>query len=256
MRISSLLTTTIVTSLLIGNAAHAGFFGKSDSKDEMNQAIHDYILEHPDVIMESLKKAQQKMMEQEQAKMQQAVKDNIGALESSEYAPIAGNKDGKFVIVQFFDYRCGHCKHSGPELTKFLADHPDAKIVYRNLGILGTDSTLAAQTSLAVNKLYPSSFIEFHRDLLALPEVSKKTIDDLLAKYKMDKAAIEKEIKSPELNKALEENKNLAMKIGVRGVPAYVINGELAAGAINYESLKDKYQKTQEQAKPEEKKSE
>lgn len=236
-----LLTTAITSSTLFCTTANAGFFEKSVSKEELNETIHNYILEHPEVIMESIKKAQQKMMEQEQEKMKAAVKESQSNLENDALSPISGNKDGKFVVVQFFDYRCGHCKHSGPDLAKFISDNPDVKVIYRNLGILGPDSNLAAQASIAVYKLYPASFAEFHRDLLATPDVNQAAIDALFAKYKMDKAAVEKEMKAETTAKALEDNKQLAMKIGIRGVPAYIINGELVPGGVNYEVLKAKY---------------
>lgn len=240
----SLLTATTLSCLALGSS-QAGIFSSGANTEQINQAIHQYIEAHPDEILDAVIKGQQKKIEQEQEKAKSFVKDNIAEIEKIEGVPFIGNKDGKFTVVQFFDYRCGHCKSSSAVMGELLANNPDAKVVYRNLAILGPDSVLAAQASLAVHKLYPALYPQFHRDLLAEKTITQNEIDALLMKYSMDKKAIEKEMKSEEINKMLDDNRQLAMKIGVRGVPAYIVDGELQAGSVNYEMLKSKYQQKQ-----------
>ena len=157
---------------------------------------------------------------------QELVQESKSSLESTENQPFFGSKDAKFVVVQFFDYRCGHCKSSNKDITRFITENPDAKVVYRNLAILGPDSVKASQASLAVYKLYPEAFKGFHDSLMAAPVINDKVLDGLFIKYNLDKGKVLKEMQSKEINNILEENKALAAKIGVRGVPAYIINGE------------------------------
>ena len=54
----------------------------------------------------------------------------------------------------------------------------------------------------------------------------------------MNKESLTKEMQSAEINKVLDGNKELAGKIGLRGVPTYIINGQLAPGTVNADVLK------------------
>ena len=199
--------------------------------------VREFIEENPDVIVNSVMKMQERKM-QEMQKTQELVKENKSFLESTDNQPFFGNKDAKFIVVQFFDYRCGHCKSPNKDVTRFINKNSDAKVVYRILAVLGADSVKASQASLAVYKLYPKSFKEFHDSLTAAPVINDKELDALFVKYNLDKDKVLKEMQSQETNNILEENKALAAKIGIRGVPAYIINGEFINSMVNYDVLK------------------
>jgi protein-disulfide isomerase len=215
-------------------------FSSSTPKDEIKIVVREFIEENPDVIVNSVMKLQERKVQEMQQKTQELVKESKSSLESTENQPFFGSKDAKFVVVQFFDYRCGHCKSSNKDITRFITENPDAKVVYSNLAILGPDSVKASQASLAVYKLYPEAFKGFHDSLMAAPVINDKVLDGLFIKYNLDKGKILKEMQSKEINNILEENKALAAKIGVRGVPAYIINGEFVNVMVNYDVLKAK----------------
>lgn len=234
----------IVIALFSTKVNPSNFFSSGSSKDEIRGVVKEFIEENPEVIMNSVMKMQerkmQEMQQKAQEKAQEVVKESKLSLESTENQPFFGNKDATFVVVQFFDYRCGHCKNSNKDITKFITENPDSKVVYRNLAILGPDSVKASQASLAVYKLYPESFKAFHDSLMSASVINDKELAALFTKYNMDKDKISKEMQSEEVNKILEENKEIATKIGVRGVPAYIINGEFATVMVNYDVLKAK----------------
>lgn len=41
-------------------------------------------------------------------------------------------------IVEFADFRCGHCKHAAPSLHNFTQSHPDVKLVFKAFPLDGT----------------------------------------------------------------------------------------------------------------------
>ncbi len=223
---------------LFGIKSNVFSFSGPVSQDEIKKVVREFIEENPDVIVNSVMKMQERKMQEMQQKTQELVKESKSSLESTENQPFFGNRDAKFVIVQFYDYRCGHCKNSNKDVTKFINENSDAKVVYRNLAILGPDSIKASQASLAVYKLYPKVFKEFHDSLMAASVINDKELNALFAKYNLDKDKVLKEMQSEEISKVLEENKILAAKIGVRGVPAYIINGEFVNAMVNYDVLK------------------
>lgn len=53
------------------------------------------------------------------------------ALQKEQVEPI-------MTIVEFADFRCGHCKHAAPVLHKFTLSHPDVKLIYKSFPLDGT----------------------------------------------------------------------------------------------------------------------
>jgi protein-disulfide isomerase/uncharacterized membrane protein len=49
-----------------------------------------------------------------------------------------GAEESKFVIVEFADYLCPHCKHANGPLKTFVRTYPDAKIVFKPYPLDGT----------------------------------------------------------------------------------------------------------------------
>ena len=42
-----------------------------------------------------------------------------------------GNKNGKEIIIEFFDYNCGYCKRSFPEIMELVSENKDIKIILK-----------------------------------------------------------------------------------------------------------------------------
>ena len=76
---------------------------------EINRLIHDYLMSHPQVIVESV----QKLREQEKVTQREQGASNLATfrdqLENDPLTPVAGNPNGDVTITEFFDYRCGYC---------------------------------------------------------------------------------------------------------------------------------------------------
>ena len=75
---------------------------------KLNEMIHAYIVENPEVIRDAL---QQLAEREDKAQKLQA----LALLEKSDGDPVLGNPDGSLVIYEFSDYNCGYCKRvAGP----------------------------------------------------------------------------------------------------------------------------------------------
>ena len=75
-----------------------------------------------------------------------------------------GNKNGKEVIIEFFDYNCGYCKRSFPEIMELVSENKDIKIILKELPVLGESSILASKASIASQK--QDKYFEFHQELI------------------------------------------------------------------------------------------
>ena len=74
-----------------------------DQAAEVEKMIHQYILDHPEVILDSVRAYSEK----QEAAAQGEVKERLVALRDQLHSgPSAGNPDADVTMVEFFDYRC------------------------------------------------------------------------------------------------------------------------------------------------------
>ena len=99
----------------------------------LEQAIHDYILAHPEVIAESLQKYQQQQEEAQKQAHAQAVKELKPQLMNAPASPVLGNPSGDVTVVEFLDYRCPYCKAMHQPMADMIA--ADGNVPGRDQGI-------------------------------------------------------------------------------------------------------------------------
>ncbi len=104
--------------------------------------VRSYLLEHPEILPEAM----DRLRDREAA---QAVARNREALETPFHGAWAGAADGDVVLVEFFDYACGYCRASNPDVARLLGEDPRLKVVWRDFPVLGPASDQAAIASLA-----------------------------------------------------------------------------------------------------------
>ena len=191
--------------------------------------IRDYLLAHPEVIPEAMARLQQREATKQ-------VDANRSALETPFAGAWAGARDGDVVLVQFYDYACGYCRASLPDIRRLLAEDRKLKIVFRELPILSEESIDAARVSLAAAK--QGKFAAFHDAMYASGRPAGDTIVAASAKAGLDPAATTNEAASPEVERALQTNLGLARSLGFNGTPAWVVGDQTLSGAVGYEALK------------------
>src|SRR6266496_1760052 len=138
----------IALGVLCSLAALGQETAKPPSKAEIEQIVKDYILAHPEVLMESVRQHQQK----ERAAQQQKTKEQIATKQaeltrdptSPANKPLAAKPGDQVTLVEFFDYRCGYCKKVNPTVMQLLAENPNVRLVFKELPILGPESVVAA----------------------------------------------------------------------------------------------------------------
>jgi protein-disulfide isomerase len=120
--------------------------------------VRDYILAHPEIIPEAMAK----MQARETGKL---LAGSRAEIETPYPGAWAGAKDGDVTLVEFFDYACGYCRQSVPDVERLLAEDKKLRIVFRELPILGPGSEEAAKMSLVAAK--QGRVIDFHRQMYA-----------------------------------------------------------------------------------------
>lgn len=199
-------------------------------KAAIEQIVHDYILDHPEIIPQAIEKLQGQ-------RMSSTIEANRSAIETPYAGAWEGAAKADVTVVEFFDYACGYCRASLPDLTKLLAQDKGVKVVYRELPILSEQSSDAAKVSLlaAEKGRYPA----FHKALYDAGKVTRDTIFAAAATIGIDRKAAEAAMVASKYDGEIQSNIALAQKLQATGTPTFVIGGQVLNGAIGYEALKE-----------------
>ena len=211
--------------------------GEDLSSAKFEMIIHNYILAHPEVLIESLKLAKQRQEDQAAAKAKSFIAANKTQLLDDPNSPVFGNAHGDVTIVEFFDYRCPYCRQADPVLKKLISEDPKVRLVQKQLPILGPASVLAARAALAANK--QNKLAVLHDALMARnPNFDEEGMLKVAESLGLDVARLKADMASPEVNAEIMNSARLAKELGLTGTPAFIVGSVLIDGGTNFATLK------------------
>jgi protein-disulfide isomerase len=233
------VSLVVVLALTIGTV---GTMARAETpvlpREAVEQMIRDYLLSHPEVILESLHRAQHREREAARAQSRAAVQSHRQALLQDPESPVGGNAAGDVTIVEFFDYRCPHCRRMAPVIKALLAEDRGVRLVYKEMPLLGAESVVAARAALAARR--QGKYAEAHDRLMAeAGPFTDATVVTILSEVGVDQDRLRADMNAPETATVLERELALARAIGIDGTPAFVVGGELVVGAIDLGTLRD-----------------
>ena len=221
-----------------GDGAGASAISTGDLPvDAIRQIIREYLIEHPEVLIEAQQALQAKRAAQEAEQAQQAIQLYRDELLFDPEAPVAGNPDGAVTLVEFFDYRCGYCRRVKPTVETLLAENDDLRLVFKEFPILGPESTEAARAALAARN--QGSYEAFHWALMETDgSFDRDHILSVARSVGLDDQRLARDMEDPALDSLLERNAALANALGIGGTPAFVIGDRLIGGALPLEHFR------------------
>ncbi|TDP47957.1 DsbA family protein [Zavarzinia compransoris] len=231
-----LLGTSLAALLLAQGPALAETFDPA-AKQEIREIVKDYLMEHPEVILEAVQALQDR---QEQARANQA-KDLIVQLREQllrdSRDPVIGNPKGDITLVEFFDYRCGYCKQAQPILAELIKSDPKLRVVLKEFPILGPDSLVASKAAIAA--LAQGKYPVFHEALIATRgTLSDDKIMDIAKSVGLDTAKLKADMEKPEITGQISDIHGLAQRLEINGTPSFIVGDTLVPGAVDLETLK------------------
>jgi len=138
--------------------------------------------------------------------------------------------------VEFFDYRCGYCKQTFPEVMKAVEADGNIRLVLKEFPILGADSFLAAQAAIA--SIEQGKYLEFHTALMSSRGgLTMERIRSIATDVGLDLEKLEADMKKDAVRAVVEKNYALAKQLGISGTPAFVIGDEFIPGVISSEQM-------------------
>ena len=129
-------------------------------KAAIEQIIHDYLLNNPDVLKEALGKVEAHAQAAAEETQRDAIAKAKNDIFGNKNDPIFGNEKGQVNAAYFFDYQCGYCKKMAETNKNIFTSNGKARVVLKDLPILGPDSMTAAKAALAAKR--QGKYEQFH----------------------------------------------------------------------------------------------
>lgn len=198
------------------------------SRAAIEEVVRDYILAHPEIIPEAMRRLQAR-------ETATAIAADRRAIEAPFAGAWTGNPRGDVTLVMFTDYSCGYCRASAPDIDRLLAGDPRLRVVWREIPVLGPQSETAAHVALAAAKQgrYPA----FHRALFAGGRPDGPRLAAAARAAGLDPAKLVADRDGADVAREIDANLALAARLGVGGTPAFVIGNRLLSGAVGYDKL-------------------
>jgi protein-disulfide isomerase len=200
--------------------------------------IHDYLMQNPDVLIEALRGAEDKMNREADAKASKVLSERRSEIFDDPATPVGGNPRGDVTIVEFFDYRCPYCKQVLPSLQTLLKEDHNLRFIYKEMPVLGPASVTAAQAALASQR--QGKYEAFHNAMMGTKgQITEETVFKVAGSVGLDVGRLKQDMAAPEIERAIKNNLALADALNIRGTPGFIIGNHVVPGALDLEALKD-----------------
>jgi len=237
MKFSSSISVIAVAGacILIGGAVGA----LTAQKALVEQIVHDYILQHPEIVAQAQQAAENQRTSQITEGKRAAIADQRATLFDDPITLVGGNAGGDVTIVEFFDYRCGYCKQVETTIAALLREDPGIRIIYKELPILGKDSTYATRVAFAARR--QAKYTTFRTAMMAMKgQIDERVILNIAETAGVDIAQVKTDMTAADVTDAIARNLALAQGLGIRGTPGFVIGDEVVFGAIDIATMRQK----------------
>jgi protein-disulfide isomerase len=228
-----------VASLTPAPAPAAEAAGIADEQRPAIEAIiHDYLLQHPDVLIEALRNAEAKLKSEAKDKSRDEVKLHWDELVNDPATPVGGNPKGDVSLVEFFDYRCPYCKEVQPLVQKLTGEDPAIRLVYKDVPLLGPASFTAARAALAAQR--QGKHEAFHLVMMNTKgQIGDDAVFAVAKAVGLDLDRLKKDMAAPEIDQQLKANLALANALDVHGTPTFIAGDQVVEGALELSGLKE-----------------
>jgi len=219
------------------------------TQSEFEQRVRNYLLDHPEVVGEAIRRLQAKQDEQDAADAKVAFKAHAGEVYRDPDSPVGGNPNGSVTVVEFFDYNCPYCKMMAPLIAQAESVDPQLRIVYKEFPILGPGSVFAAKAALAAAK--QGKYETFHRALYQVRgHIDEAKVLEVAGTVGLDVDRLKADMQDKALERVLEKNEKLAQLLHITGTPGFVAGDQVTTGAMDVDALQSLIDKARSANQP------
>jgi protein-disulfide isomerase len=231
------LSLVMVPALAAPPALAAAEFS-AEQRQAIEAIVRDYLIKNPDVMLEVLEAAKEKIRNDAEAQRTAALAERRQEIFEDPNAPVVGNPQGNVTLVEFFDYRCPYCKQVAPAIESLLGEDKKLRIVYKEFPVLGPESVTASRAALAARK--QGKYEALHHTLMEMKgQINDAAIFNAAKSVGLDVEKMKHDMQAPEIDAMLQANQQLAAALDIHGTPGFVIGDEVVPGAVGIEALRE-----------------
>ncbi len=210
----------------------------TEQREAIEGIIHDYLLHNPDVLIEAVRGAEDKLNREADAKAEKVLSDQRREIFDDPATPVGGNPQGDVTIVEFFDYRCPYCKQVLPSLQALLKEDHKLRFLYKEMPVLGPASVTAAHAALAAQQ--QGKYEAFHNAMMATKgQITDETVYKVAGSVGLDVDRLKQDMNAPDIGQALKTNLALADALNIRGTPGFIVGNHIVPGAMDLDALRN-----------------
>ena len=217
---------TAIGGGVVGAVLTAGLLVVAAPRLMGERLVRDAIVSHPEILVE----ASDALRDRQYAPTLAA---NRSAIETPYFSSWKGAAKPDVTLAYFYDYACGYCRKSNPDIDRLLAEDKGLRVVFRELPILGPGSIAASRVALSASKA--GRFAAYHDTLTAAGNPTQETI--VRAAAAAGVAPQPQDVADQEAE--LKRNFQVAGQLGATGTPLFVVGNRVMNSAVGYSVLKD-----------------
>ena len=161
--------------------------------------------------------------------------NNLGpAVEGEDYTlldtPLTNQQRDSIEVIEYFSYRCIHCKNFEPFLEDWLVEIPENVNFARQHVVFSTSDELFARTHLALQQ--SPNYSSLHNRLFSAVHDRQKqftNIEDItsyLEGYDLDPDEFKRSFNSPRTDRTLTNNRSGQARSQLAATPSLLISGK------------------------------
>lgn len=201
----------------------------------IGEVAKEYLLAHPEVLVEVSQKLQAQQQEKQQQAMTAAVLDHLDALLNDKATPSFGPGDAKVAFIEFFDYQCSVCARQAPVIESLMKADPQVRYVFKEWPIFAQrwePSLIAAKTGLQLwQEKGADAYLAYHNALYATGHDEGKLTQADITRAVGQAGKLKGTNDS--MLEVLSRTDSLAQSLGLRGTPAMIVMPTKGATADN-----------------------
>lgn len=203
----------------------------------LDPMIEKYLLGNPRILQKVSAALDAELTAERTAATRTAMVELKPAIFESENGIVLGNPNGDVTLVEMFDYNCGYCRQALPDLAALLDSDKNLKVILKEFPILSQGSVDAARIAAQVADA-DVDYWTFHQALFtSRGQVDKAVALKAAADLGLNPISLEMGMKTPRVDKVIEESYRIADRLKITGTPTFIIGDEIIPGAIGLEAL-------------------
>lgn len=233
-RISTFISATLFVCSLTLPTLAASF--TAEQKGEMETMIHDYLMEHPEILQDMATKLDAKQKAAEISARTTNLTAHAKEIFRNPLDAEIGNPKGNVTMVEFMDYNCGWCKKSVKEVQALVEKDKNVRVVLKEFPIFGAGSEYAAKAAMAAVK--QGKYWQLHQALFASEsKVTAEVVDQIAAEQGLDVAKMKADMNDPAIAANIQKTTILAQTLLFTGTPAFIVGDQVSPGYLPMDGL-------------------